>query len=898
MTHTTKTILLLFISVWGVVPLSGQGHLPGISIHEEGATDPAYRLYNSRNLEVAHLINPKGRYLHSWAYNQGQSWHYAEMLPNGHLIAIIKDQQVIELDWNSQLVWKAEVRAHHDFARKKNGNTLVLSRKTLADPWGSGRQLSLDRILEFDRNGRYKSTWNYEAHEKELAAFVNLPTQTRSQFKDWPHLNTLEVLPVNPSGDKDKRFREGNLLICGRHANFIAILHRSNGKVLWAWGTEELQGPHMPTMLPNGNILIYDNGHHSDQQSRGYSRVIELNPITEQIIWEYTASPKESFFSPARGSAERLPNGNTLISDSDNGRLFEVTKEGKTVWEYLNPDKRADGSLQAFYRTVPYTSDEVDPLLQQHGLVPDFTQKEWKEINRKSLDQIQYKRLNRESISQIEVGYLDDAHKFGLSLLDSFPDDEEGLFVMSLLHSRRHNLPEAMKYVKLAAEKGFQLERYAIDLEGVLKPLIQSEAFQEFARRQDLSPITHGPMLGAVTDRSARIWLRANGPQQISIHIKDEAGKMIEHSALFSPASEEDYVYEFPIEGLEPNQVYMYEIWVKHQQIGPSHSFRTAVSKGTATAFTLGFGGGAGFTPWNERVWDTLSTYGPEVFLAMGDNVYIDHPERPMTQRFCYFRRQSRPEYRRFIATTAQYAIWDDHDFTYNDSRGGPAKDQPYWKRDVLKIFQQNWVNPAYGGGETDPGIWHSFSRGDVDIFMLDCRYYRENPAAPSASMLGPVQKQWLKDQLLGSTATFKIIASSVPWAKDTKPGSKDTWDGHPEEREEIFNWIEENKIEGVVLVSADRHRSDAWKIQRPNGYPLYEFMSSRLTNMHVHKVMPGSLFGYNQKQSFGLLEFDTTVKDPQLVYRIISIDNEEIHRMTVYRSQLLFPSKKQKKKK
>ena len=176
---------------------------------------------------------------------------------------------------------------------------------------------------------------------------------------------------------------------------------------------------------------------------------------------------------------------------------------------------------------------------------------------------------------------------------------------------------------------------------------------------------------------------------------------------------------------------------------------------------------------------------------------------------------------------------------------------------------------------------------------MLDCRYYRENPKEVSKpSMLGPFQKQWLKKKLLESQGIFKVIASSVPWAYETKPGSDDTWDGFPDEREEIFSFIEDNKIEGVLLISADRHRSDAWKINRPNGYTMYDFMSSRLTNIHVHKIMPGSLFGYNKTCSFGKLEFDTTADDPKITYSVFSIDNEMIHRLTLYRSQLGFSKK------
>lgn len=133
-----------------------------------------------------------------------------------------------------------------------------------------------------------------------------------------------------------------------------------------------------------------------------------------------------------------------------------------------------------------------------------------------------------------------------------------------------------------------------------------------------------------------------------------------------------------------------------------------------------------------------------------------------------------------------------------------------------------------------------------------------------------------------------------MPWSVDVKPGSKDTWDGFPEEREEICSFIEQNKIDGVLLLSADRHRSDFLKIERPNGYDFYEFQSSRLTNHHTHPVIksPGHLFGYNQDCSFGLLEFDTTQPDPQVTLSIVNIDGKTIHSMQVTRSQLSHKSR------
>jgi alkaline phosphatase D len=171
---------------------------------------------------------------------------------------------------------------------------------------------------------------------------------------------------------------------------------------------------------------------------------------------------------------------------------------------------------------------------------------------------------------------------------------------------------------------------------------------------------------------------------------------------------------------------------------------------------------------------------------------------------------------------------------------------------------------------------------------MLDGRFYRTNPHKKPPTMLGPTQKAWLLAALAASNATFKVIASPVPWSYKSKGKSLDTWNGYKQERAEIFDFLAHNNIEGVLLLSADRHRSDAWIIERSNGYPLFEFESSRLTNEHVHKIIPESLFGYNEKQSFGLLIFDTKRHDPSVTYQIYSIDNELIYTLEVKKSELV----------
>ena len=307
--------------------------------------------------------------------------------------------------------------------------------------------------------------------------------------------------------------------------------------------------------------------------------------------------------------------------------------------------------------------------------------------------------------------------------------------------------------------------------------------------------------------------------------------------------------------------------------------------------FTIGFGGGSGYVPENERMWDTIGAIEPRALLLLGDNVYIDDPETPEMQRFHYYRRQSQPEWGKLAKTVPIYSIWDDHDFTTNDGWGGPDIEKPSWKRDVWEIYKENWDNPYYGGGKENPGCWFDFSIGDVHFIMIDGRYYRESPKDETPSMLGPVQMKWLKKTLTEKPATFTVICTNVPMAPKVKPGSKDTWDGYPEERSAIYQFIADQKIPGVVILSADRHRSDAYKVDTEiNGmYPLFEFSSSRLTNQHVHKLIDHSLFGYNDKQSFGKIDFDLTTEDPTVKYTIINIDGKKIHDLTVKLSQLQF---------
>jgi len=230
------------------------------------------------------------------------------------------------------------------------------------------------------------------------------------------------------------------------------------------------------------------------------------------------------------------------------------------------------------------------------------------------------------------------------------------------------------------------------------------------------------------------------------------------------------------------------------------------------------------------------------------------------------------------------YAVYDDHDLGVDDSSGGPGRFKPTWKFESWKVFRENWNNPAYGGGDELPGCWFDFSIGDVDFFMLDNRYYR---SFEDGTMLGPEQKEWLLAKLKASDATFKVLASGTLWTEHADKAGRDSWWGVKEERNEIFDFIETENIGGVILLSADRHRTDVYKIERPNSYDLFEFETSKMTNDHTHPTKKEAVFSYNEGNFFGMLKFDLEKTDPEMTFECITMEDQKVYELTLKRSQL-----------
>lgn len=461
--------------------------------------------------------------------------------------------------------------------------------------------------------------------------------------------------------------------------------------------------------------------------------------------------------------------------------------------------------------------------------------------------------------------------------------EADRLFVLAMAAMKDADVDKAFSLVKESIAAGLPIERLQAGPRELFAPLHARGDYQDWLEPH-AKVLLHGPMLGYVTQDSARFWVRTSNEVKLGIalsktnELEGKDLKVVKQMEKVISRKENDFTGTVAVTGLSPHTQYTYQVLLDDQPVGPIATFRTHPEQDTPSKFQIGFGGGAGFTPMYEKNWATIASHNLSAFFLLGDNVYIDDPKHRMSQQYCYYRRQSQPQWRDFVAKTPIYSIYDDHDFGVNDCVPGPKIEIPVWKRPVWETFKQNWVNPGYGGGPSQPGCWYDFWIGEIHFIFLDCRYYRD---LKGGSMIGPVQKKWLLETLASSTGTFKVIASSVPWSPGVKPGSRDTWDGFANEREEIFRHIEKNNISGVLLMSADRHRSDLRKIPRKDGYDFYEVMSSRLTNVHTHGLVSGAkgskfIMGYNETPSFGRLEFDTTASTPSIEYKIFDIDNQE----------------------
>lgn len=336
------------------------GDRSDVTIHDQDRVHGGLNLLVSGHAPEALLMTMEGEIVHRWrcAYRTAvpdneigemekglfrDFWRRAHLFENGDLLAIFEGHALIKLDADSKLLWTWKEPVHHDIEVDSRGHIWVLTRKAAIVPRINADEPILeDFIAELDADG----------HELRrvsvLAAFENSPfaglLDEMKRDGDIQHTNTLELVDERLAA-RLPAVSVGDVLISCLFTNTIAVVSMETGHVVWAL-RNTWKWQHQPTVLDNGNIMLLDNkGGHPEL---GRSRVIEFDPLSEQFVWVYAGKPDDKFQTDTCGSCQRLPNGNTLITESDNGRALEVTAERDVVWEFLNPFRSGDdGQLVA-----------------------------------------------------------------------------------------------------------------------------------------------------------------------------------------------------------------------------------------------------------------------------------------------------------------------------------------------------------------------------------------------------------------------------------------------------------------------------------------------------------------------------------------------------------------------
>jgi hypothetical protein len=328
--------------------------------------------------------------------------------------------ELVERDFEGHVIWRFDhneeiqtrdgkttwsVRQHHDWQREdfpagyyspgarpsiEGAKTLILTHRNDSRSNVAGAPLEDDRLIEVSWNGDVTWEWlasdhidefGFSAAAREAIKAAPGVNAARGSF-DWLHINSATYVGPNHWFDEgDQRFAPNNVIISSRQASFLAIVAR-DGRIVWRLGPDftesrelrairQIIGQHHAHIIPKGlpgegNLLVFDNGgasgygfsnpnapDGSNSFARATSRVLEINPVTLQLVWSY-ASPK--FYGSNISGAQRLPNGDTLITEGPTGRLFEVTRDNKIVWEYIYPVFSGTQSTNSVYRgyRLPY----------------------------------------------------------------------------------------------------------------------------------------------------------------------------------------------------------------------------------------------------------------------------------------------------------------------------------------------------------------------------------------------------------------------------------------------------------------------------------------------------------------------------------------------------------------
>ena len=343
----------------------------GVLRHDAQLAYAGATLYTSGHAPVASLVSMTGEVLHEWSLPFREAWpvapqvanpvpenqiawRAAHVYPNGDLLTLyigLGDTPygygLIKFDRQSTPIWRYDANAHHDFDIAEDGRIYVLTHEIREEPVDRLESVRPPILEDFI------AVLSPDGQElKKLSLVDALMTSHYGRLisamgdearGDLLHANSVDVLDEEMASAFT--FAEpGQVLISLRRPNALILVDVDTEEVVWAQ-TGYWHQQHDAEFLPNGRILLFDNKGHYEEG--GPSRILEIDPDDLSIDWSYGGSREERFYSRIRSRQQRLPNGNTLITESDGARLLEVTPNGEIAWEFVNPVRAQDRGLTA-----------------------------------------------------------------------------------------------------------------------------------------------------------------------------------------------------------------------------------------------------------------------------------------------------------------------------------------------------------------------------------------------------------------------------------------------------------------------------------------------------------------------------------------------------------------------
>ena len=338
-----------------------RGTQVGVTHHDPALAQEGYTLYSNHSTE-AFLLDMQGRVVHRWSLPFREVWPHPEHLaentvvgedriywrriwlyPNGDLLAVynaVSDTPygygLAKIDRNSQLIWKASAHYHHDVKVMDDGRIYTIDQRIRNAPIEGLEHIDMpvleDFITELDAEGTVRREIPVT---RALATSPYWRLLQNRPVGDITHINSVDIL-TDELRESFPIFPPGALLLSSATMNAIMVLDPESERIVWVLDTLTV-AQHDAEFLDNGHILVFDNQGY--QEGGMVSRILEFDPQTQAIVWQYLGTKRDPFYSKIRGSQQVLPNGNILITEATGGRLFEITPSGRIVWEFWNPSR-------------------------------------------------------------------------------------------------------------------------------------------------------------------------------------------------------------------------------------------------------------------------------------------------------------------------------------------------------------------------------------------------------------------------------------------------------------------------------------------------------------------------------------------------------------------------------